>query len=42
MIKTIQLGSCVYVQGDVVRSLPNGHLVIRVGQQEFSGPSVAA
>lgn len=42
MIKTIALGSCVYVQGPVVRTLPNGHLVVRVGEQVFTGPSVTA
>lgn len=34
---TIVLGSCVAVQGDVVRRLPDGRISIRVGEQIFTG-----
>jgi len=37
MIKTITVGSCVSVQGLFVRNLPNGKVVVRVGDKTFSG-----
>lgn len=41
MLRTITIGSCVSVQGLFVRSLPNGLMVVRVGDTEFSGRPVS-
>ena len=40
MVKTIVLGSCVFVQGLFVRTLPGGRIVIRVDETEFTGRPV--
>lgn len=40
MLKTILIGSCVYVQGTFVRSLSNGKIVVRVGDRLFQGTLV--
>lgn len=37
MVKTIRLGSCVSVQGVVVKTLDYGRVVIRVGNRMFAG-----
>jgi hypothetical protein len=37
MIRTIVVGSCVSVQGQFVRNLDNGRIVIQVGDQMYSG-----
>jgi hypothetical protein len=37
MYHTIQLSSCVSVQGDLVEALPNGEAVIRDGSQTYRG-----
>ncbi|SFD66590.1 hypothetical protein [Roseivivax sediminis] len=37
MLQTIVLGSCISVQGMVERKLPDGRLVVRVGQRLFTG-----
>ena len=42
VIRTIILGSCVFVQGLFVRALPGGNIVVRVGGTEFSGRPVTA
>ena len=42
MIKTIIIGSCVSVQGTFVKTLANGHIVVRVGDRMFSGRPVQA
>jgi hypothetical protein len=42
MLRTITLGSCVSVQGLLVRSLENGRLVIRVGERIYEGMPVNA
>jgi len=42
MLKTILLGSCVSVQGTFVKTLDNGHVVVRVGERLFQGRPVAA
>lgn len=42
MIKTILLGSCVYVQGTFVRTLDNGKIVVRVGDRLYEGLPVEA
>jgi hypothetical protein len=40
MLKTITLGSCVSVQGVVVRALEDGKLIVRVGDRLFKGQPV--
>ena len=42
MLRTIVLGSCVSVQGLLVRQLENGHVVIRVGERMYEGQPVVA
>lgn len=42
MLKTILLGSCVYVQGTFVRTLDNGKIIVRVGNRLFEGLPVEA
>lgn len=42
MIRTIVLGSCVFVQGIFVRALPGGDIVVRVDRTEYTGRPVAA
>ena len=42
MLRTIVIGSCVSVQGTFVRTLGNGQIAVRVGNQIFSGVPVAA
>ncbi len=42
MLKTILIGSRVYVQGTFVRRLGNGKIVVRVGKRLFEGFPVAA
>lgn len=40
MLRTITIGSCVSIQGQYVRDLPDGRTVIRVGEREFVGTPV--
>ena len=40
MVKTITIGSCVSVQGLVVRSLDDGRVVIQVGKNQYAGRPV--
>ena len=40
-MKTIMLGTCIFVQGTVVRALANGKVAVRVGQRVFEGRPVA-
>jgi hypothetical protein len=40
MIRTITVGSCVSIQGLLVKQLDNGQLVIRVGDQLYQGSAV--
>ncbi|WP_188129159.1 hypothetical protein [Lutimaribacter pacificus] len=40
MLRTITIGSCVSIQGQFVRDLPDGKTVIRVGEREFTGTPV--
>lgn len=40
MIKTIRLGSCVMVQGLLVRWLPDGRAQVRDGERIYSGTPV--
>ena len=42
MLRTIVIGSCVSVQGTFVRQLPNGQVVVRVGESEFAGHPIAS
>ncbi len=42
MLKTIIVGTCVSVQGIFVRNLPNGKMVVRVGDRDFVGYPVEA
>jgi hypothetical protein len=42
MYRTIQVSSCVSVQGDLVESLPNGEAIIRDGGNVYRGRPVAA
>lgn len=40
MYQTIQVSSCVSVQGEFVELLANGQMVIRVGEKVYSGRPV--
>ncbi|SDE66279.1 hypothetical protein [Limimaricola pyoseonensis] len=43
MLRTIVIGSCISVQGLLVKQLSNGHLRIRVGERLYEGrPANAA
>lgn len=42
MVKTITVGNYISVQGMYVRDLSDGRMVIRIGQQEFTGRPVSA
>ena len=40
MLRTIVLGSCVFVQGVFVRNLSDGKIAVRVGKKVFEGNPV--
>lgn len=40
MIKTIEVGSCVLIQGILVRDLQNGHVAVRVDDKTYVGRPV--
>jgi hypothetical protein len=40
MLRTITMGSCVSVQGTYVRALPDGKIVVQVGQKVYEGRPV--
>ncbi len=42
MIRTILIGSCVWIQGLFVRQLDDGNIVVRVGDRNFVGKPVSA
>ncbi len=42
MIRTITVGSCVSIQGTFLSQLPNGKIVIRVGEKTYVGMPVTA
>ncbi len=42
MIKTVTMGDYVSVQGAFVRSLPDGRVVVKVGEKTFAGSPVQA
>ncbi|MBV1902925.1 MAG: hypothetical protein KUG58_04755 [Marinosulfonomonas sp.] len=41
MLRTILLGSCVYVQGIFVRNAANGKIMVRVGDRTYTGQPVS-
>ncbi|WP_279432718.1 hypothetical protein [Paracoccus alkanivorans] len=41
MIRTIQIGSYISVQGLFERMVPNGNVVVRVGKQTYEGKPVS-
>ncbi|CUH51553.1 hypothetical protein SAMN04488037_101116 [Shimia marina] len=41
MLKTITVGSCVSIQGPVVKNLPDGRVSIRVGDKVYSGKPIS-
>lgn len=41
MYQTIQLSSCVSVQGNLIERLPNGDVLIRAGGQVYRGRPIA-
>ncbi len=41
MLRTIILGSCVFVQGVFVRNLSGGRIAVRVGKEIFEGQPVS-
>ncbi len=40
MLRTIVIGSCVFVQGLFVRDLPDGQVSVRVDDRIFTGTPV--
>ncbi|MFP4303993.1 MAG: hypothetical protein ACLFQF_03825 [Rhodosalinus sp.] len=42
MLKTIEMGSGVLVQGLLVAHLPGNRIAVRVGDKIFTGPPVEA
>ena len=40
MLRTIQIGSCIQVQGFLVRSLDDGRIVISDGSREYTGAPI--
>lgn len=40
MLRTIIVGSCVSVQGLLVRQLENGRMIVRVGERLYEGVPV--
>jgi hypothetical protein len=42
MLRTIIMGTCVQVQGQFVRSLSDGRIVVSVGKKVFAGRPVQA
>ena len=41
MLRTIVLGSCVFVQGIFVRNLSDGKIAVRVGTKIYEGDPVS-
>lgn len=39
---TIQVSSCISVQGDLVETLPNGDAIIRDGRQFYRGRTISS
>lgn len=42
MLRTIQIGSCMTVQGELVRQLADGRIVISVNDRLYQGMPVRA
>lgn len=40
MLRTIQIGTCMAVQGLFERQLDDGRIVVRVGDRLYAGPPV--
>lgn len=40
MIRTITVGSCISVQGMFERDLGDGKIVVRIGDQTYTGKAV--
>jgi hypothetical protein len=40
MLRTITLGSCVYVQGVYVKDLADGRIIVKVDETVYSGTPV--
>lgn len=40
MIRTITVGSCIFVQGKFEQDLGNGRILVRVGEQTYAGRAV--
>lgn len=41
MLKTITVGSCVSIQGTVVKNLPDGRVAVRVGDKIYAGKPIS-
>ncbi len=42
MLRTIEIGTCVFVQGTYVRQINGGRIEVRVGDKIYSGRPVKA
>ncbi|MEX0348393.1 MAG: hypothetical protein AB3N15_03140 [Paracoccaceae bacterium] len=42
MLRTITIGTCVFVQGTYVRELADGRIEVKVGKQLYAGRPVKA
>jgi len=42
VLRTIEVGSCVSVQGVLVRQLDNGRIVIKVGDRTYEGLPISS
>ncbi|MDP5219400.1 hypothetical protein Q5Y75_19450 [Ruegeria sp. 2205SS24-7] len=42
MLRTITIGTCVFVQGTYVRALSDGRIEVKVGKKLYSGRPVKA
>jgi len=42
MLRTIMIGTCVFVQGVFAGTLPNGRIRVRVGNKTYCGHPVTA
>ncbi|MEL6582986.1 MAG: hypothetical protein AAFQ36_04070 [Pseudomonadota bacterium] len=40
MLRTVMIGSCMAVQGEFVRLVENGRMMVRVGSKTFVGRPV--
>lgn len=42
MLRTIIMGTCIQVQGNFVRALSDGRIVVSVGRQIYAGKPINA